>query len=199
MEENKWFQLLKKHGTKGVLGLLVVATVLIWGERLFGKKHGKNRQDYIVAAQVLQRFQQGERIELESLLNAEGIVRRHPELKASYEAMLARGFFEQNDPTKGAAYAAASLKRNETKLSAPYTAYAQTSLLIAEGKLDEALTEASRLQPPEGSILEAFNLLRIAMLSKEPDFSSLQNHPRFAEVAALFQEGDLSFEVLTGV
>ena len=194
--ESKWIELLKNHWSKALMGIMILATILVWSERLFGKKQGGSRQDYLIAAQVFERFQRGELLDLESLLSAEGIVNKHPELKASYENMLARSFFAQNDVAKGMLYAKNSLERNQKSLPAPYAEFGRATLLIAESKLDEALEITRQLKADEGSFLEAFNLLRLAMLGEEESWAQLHSHPRFNAIAPLFQEGGVSLSAL---
>ena len=193
--ESKWIGLLRKYWSKALMAILVLATILVWGERLFGKKHVNSRQDYLLASQVFQRFQRGELIDLESLLSCEGIVRNHPELK-SYENMLAFCFFSQNDVGKAVSYASNALKRNHRELPTPYADYARATLLIAEAKLDEALEISKNLNAEEGSILEAFNLIRLAMLGEKESWVKLRAHRRFDLIAPLFQEGSVSLESL---
>lgn len=193
MEENKWIHFLQKHWFKGVLSLLTLSMVLVWGERLFGKRHTGQRDDYLVIERIAQRYNQGEPIELESLLSAEGIVNKHPEIRPSYETMLAQLFFVQSEKEKGVKYAKRTLERNAKELPAPYLAFGRASLQIAKGDLDGALESSLRLEAAEGSYLEAFNLLRICVLG-EDHWNQLRQHPHYDAIAPLFKEGAVSLE-----
>lgn len=190
MEENKWFQFFQRHWYKCLLGLLTIALVLVWTERLFGKKQTGRGQDYLLAAQIFERIKQGDRVELESVHTAENILNSHRELRPFYETLLAQAFFAQNNPQKGRELAESSLKRIAQEIPEAYVRYAQGTLLILDGQLEEALAESQSLQAEEGSYLEAFNLLRICALSNEKAvWERLREHPRFPEFASLFQEG----------
>ncbi len=194
--EGRWIGLLKEHWSKALIAIMVIITILVWSERLFGKKEVNSQQDYVLASQLFERFQRDEMIDLESLLATEDIINKHPELKASYETMLARCFFMQNDPAKGIAYATSALERNKHALPAPYSAFGHASLLIADSKFDEALVITEQLKAEEGSLLELFNLVRLAMLRKETSWERVRSHPRFDAIAPLFQEGAVSLEQL---
>jgi|GEM_PF-5855968 len=194
--DNRWLELFKKHWSKAIVAAMILATVLVWSERLFGKKPLGGREDFIVVSRLFERFQRGEMIDLESLLSAETILNNHPELKASYENMLARCFFAQNDAGKALLYANSLLERNRNELPLPYAQFGQATLLIAEAKLDEALQISRGLQAEEGSLLEAFNLLRLAMLGEEESWSKLYSHKRFESIAPLFQEGGINLSLL---
>ncbi len=193
---SRWLELFKKHWSKAIVAGMILATILVWSERLFGKKQLGSREDFIVASRLFERFQRGEMIDLESLLSAETILKNHPELKASYENMLARCFFAQNDAGKALLYANSLLERNKKELPLPYAQFGQATLLIAEEKLDEALEISRQLQAEKGSLLEAFNLLRLAMLGATDCWHKLYSHKRFENIAPLFQEGGLDLTTL---
>lgn len=193
--ENKWIVFIRNHWSKLLMALLIAATILVWSERLFGKKVSHCREDFLTANQFFQRFQRGELIDLESLLSCEGIVKKHAELQ-SLDGILASCFFAQNDVTKGLLYANRALQRNESSLPPAYVQFGKASILIRESKLEEALEISKQLNVEEGSILEAFNLLRLAMLGEEESWSKLHSHSRFDLIAPLFQEGSVSLEAL---
>lgn len=194
-EEHKSLQFLKKHWSKLLLGFLGVASIAAWGERFLTSNHTRSTQDFLIAHQITERFERGEPLASESIEVTENILKRHPELHPKLDTVLAMTYLAQAKPEKGLPYAKAPLTHVE--LPAAYQSYAETSLLIAEKRYDEALTQAQALEADQGSTLQALNLLRIVSLERELGRTSdtwerLSAHPKFDAVAALFQEGQLS-------
>ncbi|MCH9611174.1 MAG: hypothetical protein S4CHLAM81_14490 [Chlamydiales bacterium] len=193
--ESKWIEYLRKHWSKGLMAILILATIFVWTERAFGKKHVGNREDYIMASRCFSRFMRGEQIDLESLLSCEAIVQKHPELKL-YQPMLASCFFAQNDPQKALSWASKALERNQNELPSAYRDFAKASLLIAEDQHEQALALTRTIEAERGSILEAFVIMRLAMLGEKGSWEKLHAHERYSEVAALFSEGGITLEML---
>jgi hypothetical protein len=99
------------------------------------------------------------------------------------------------------------LQRGEKSLSPFYRNYAQTSLLITEGKYVEAFTEAQKLETElqadsSSQTLQAFNLVRLAFLSKKlhnPELQQeysrkLQAHQSYPEISDLFKDGTFTLK-----
>lgn len=114
-------------------------------------------------------------------------LRKVPALERKYSPIIAQKLFERNRLSDALALAHQSLKAMEA--DAPYhAAYGETTLLIEQGSIQEALEKSVGLkewmtnqcnlehsigeQPVGGALLFAHNLLRIASLQKE-----LRNRP----------------------
>jgi hypothetical protein len=104
----------------------------------------------------------------DSLQKLQTILKKHPELHAKYDGAIAQALLSAQNPTEAAPYAERTLQRTQGETPAPYLDYASTTLLIANGKYDEALKAAQSLKSnTEYPTLYAFNLLRIAFLNRE--------------------------------
>jgi hypothetical protein len=144
----------------------------------FVNRLGGNHQGDFVAASVVHDKWEGNK---EMLVKLEKLIKKHPELHAKYDASIAQRLLSSSEGGLANSYAAATLKRIGQS-SSYYTQFASGSLLISEGKLDTALQQARQLKVAmeqdrafwerqtttarHGSLLYAYNLLRIAMLEK---------------------------------
>lgn len=97
-----------------------------------------------------------------------------PALKEKYEATIAQMLISTEKVNEALLMASHSIQR--VKDDIPFhAAYAETSLLIEQGKFQEALEKAVALKEEmglEGSLLNGHNLIRIACLQQE-----LKNRP----------------------
>ena len=107
-------------------------------------------------------------------------MKKHPELKAEYEAKLAQDFIAVQESKKAREFGNKVIERTNQPY---YRDYAQTSLLLSEQKFEDALEQALCLKRQMladeafwekgqktkgyGSGLFAFNLMRIATLYQE--------------------------------
>lgn len=108
---------------------------------------------------------------------------RHPELEAKFGTRIAQRLLALGEVNKADAYATAALKRAEDLTTPYYTQFSRNTLVIAQGKYKEALEESKRLKTAleeddafwasrdrfvkSGTVLYAYNLLRIAALERE--------------------------------
>lgn len=205
MDENKIISFLGKHWTKILLGVLAVACILVWTERLLGSHRHQSKQDYVVASQILEQFRKGESLPQESIEIAEGILARHPELRPKFDSILALAYFSQANSEKGIYYARSVIERAATELPAAYRDYAQASLFISQKRFKEAFEAALSLykklkDSSDYSTLDAMNTLRLVFLSeilgKEEEkkiyWEKLEKHTGYHLIEPLFHEGRLS-------
>jgi hypothetical protein len=169
-----WFS---AHLNVAIIGSIATLTLLFSAGKFLGWFRGDSQVDF-VAAQIAYHKWNGS---LEALGRLEKLIRRHPELHAKYDGPIAQKLLSSSERGLGHSYAKSVLKRT-SGFSPHYTAFAKGSLLIAEGKLSEALTIAKELKVNmesdtpfwekrskivrHGSLLYAYNLLRIATLEK---------------------------------
>ncbi len=204
MEEHKFLNFFSKHWSKLLLGFLAIASIAAWGERFFSSNRSQSQQDFVVAGQILERFQNGETLPIESIETTELILKRHPELHPKYDMMLAMTYLAHANPSKGLPYTKASVGNANQDLPAFYKTYANTSHLIAEKRYKEAYSQAQALDvqlknDDAHSTLYALNLLRQVSLemeigSRSEAWEQLKAHPAFPSIATLFQEGSLLLE-----
>jgi hypothetical protein len=149
----------------GTLLTVLIAVVVV----LKGVKQ-EPEADYLTAEMAYRRWEKTSLAQLQTLL------KKHPELHTKYDGAIAQKLLASSESGLAASFGNAALKR--VKELSPYHAqFSQASILIAEEKLLDALVQAKELkasmendtpfwEQKYGSILFAFNLLRIAMLEK---------------------------------
>lgn len=207
MEENKLLTGFKKHmwSCAMIAATLIVLSLTL--ERSFRSKKTTSTQDFLTVQRITERLTTGEPLSMQSVEMLERILARHPELHARYDTLLSLSFLHQENSDKALSHSLATLKRGEKSLSAAYVSYAQTSLLITEEKYVEAFSAAQKLETelqedPSSRTLHAFNLVRLAFLSKKLHNSELQKEfaaklealQNYPEVAALFKDGTFTLK-----
>lgn len=108
---------------------------------------------------------------------------RHPELQAKFGNQIAQRLLSLGDVSKASFYAKDALARSQDLTSPYYSRFARNTLMISQGKYLEALEEAKCLKTDlekddafwesrdkvirSGTILYAYNLVRIASLERQ--------------------------------
>ncbi len=170
-----WFT---AHVNVIVIGCISVVVLLMGANRFLGWAKGNSQLDYVTAEAVCSNWEGTK----DALAKLEKLMRKHPELHQKYDSVIAQKLLASSQSGLGSSYASATLKRIET-FSPYYTKFAKGSLMIGEGRLKEALEEAKNLKMQlevdqsfwekrsqiirHGSLLYAYNLIRIATLEKE--------------------------------
>jgi hypothetical protein len=170
-----WFS---AHINLIVMGCMSVVLLLVGANRFMGWIRGDSQLDYAAAEAVCLNWEGTK----DALPRLEKLMRKHPELHQKYDSVIAQKFLSSSQSGLAASYASSTLKRIG-EFSPYYTKFALGSLMIAEGHLQEALDEAKNLKLQlevdqsfwekrsqvvrHGSLLYAYNLLRIATLQKE--------------------------------
>lgn len=207
MEEHKFIAFLGKNWSKLLLALILVASFGLWTQRFLDKNKNKNNHDFFLAHQLLNRFQKGETLSLESTQAAEELVHRHPELYPKMGALLLISHLFHGENEKAQQDAAHSLSLAQAHLSPFYKSYAETSILITQKKYVEALIQAQELDTnltdqPLFSTLQALNWLRLIFLYNETGdrqpfhqtWVKLQQHPLYPEIKSIFTEGKVTLD-----
>ncbi len=205
MEENKLIALLSKHWSKILLGVLAVATIAVWSERLLRSNQQENKHDFFIAQQIYERFLKGEYLPVESIEATQNILDRHPELHPKYDLMLALTFFSQHKTAEGSRYASSLINHADKQLPVLYKDYAHTTLLISEGQYSKAFEAAASLEErlshqTDYQTLDAMNTLRLLFLAHQLGdttrtqiyWTKLSQHPAYASIASVFQAGNVS-------
>lgn len=203
MDENKYLEYLKKYWKKGFYALLIIACIGIWSERLFLRKKGSTKQDFLIVNQVFERYRAGNPIALESLEAAERVVKKHPELSSKYETMLSHCCYAQHNSEKALRYANSAFKRVRSSLPTPFVQYSEASLAIVKQDYTQAYEISSSLEETlsDGSFeqLRAFNLVRLIFLSdkeedKETYYKRLKQMACYPSIEELFHEGSFDLD-----
>lgn len=205
MEENKILDWVRRHSSKLVLALVCLSGLIFFMDRSFNSKKTDAKKDFIAIRTLFEKVHQGEPLSLEAIHSAEAILSHHPQLHPKYDHLLALSFFQQENSAKGIFYAQTALQRAEKLTQSPYTQFGAITLLIADEKLTEALSQSEKLEAslekdPSFETLRAFNLLRIAFLSKnlhqtdleKKAWATVQTLSVFPSVAPLFAEGSFT-------
>jgi len=94
----------------------------------------------------------------------------YPEMQARYDADIAQTLLSQGNGEAAESIVGRQTKRLETYAPSANSEYAKISLLIAQDKVGEALTEAKKLKEMltgvNGSMMTATHLLRMASLER---------------------------------
>lgn len=209
----------------GALTILLIFFLLIY--KMSTGTQERSIQEFLEADVLF------DRVSLQAPLAAEGKetayqkllerIERHPELHAKYDAPLSQILLSNNQVNRALPLTTQLLDRAKDEHLQFYRSFGETTLLISQGRYEEALQEALSLQEkldeneqlslslPEkqsfGPLLIPYQLLRIAMLHQKldnqqeenkawMDFSSyLDAHPESKSlVVKLFSSGAFSLE-----
>lgn len=155
--------------------VLSVVLLLVGASRFLGWFSRDPQVDFVAADLAYQHWEGTP----ETLGRLEKLLKKHPELHAKYDGVIAQRLLSSSQQGLAASYASAQLKR-VAHLSPHYVKFSEGSILIAEGHLSEALSAAKELKglmekdtsfwekrssvAGHGSLLYGYNLLRIAIL-----------------------------------
>ena len=109
-----------------------------------------------------------------SLEKMQQVMKRHPELHAKYDGLIAQNLINAGQVERALPYAEKAIKRTETENNVHYSTYSAVTLLIAQNQIESALAKSLALQDAlkqdaqqVDPLLHAFNLLRVAGLQKQ--------------------------------
>lgn len=171
------------HSKTILISLASLLILLFTLYQITGKFSGHGRSDFIEAQSAYSAWVAAKISNDELFQKLERPLKKNPELQAKFGALVAQHFLTINDPKNAEAFAKQSWKRTSNFLSPYYTEFSKTSLLVSQGKLQQALTAAKGLKSRmaedsgfwasrdkmirSGGLLYAYNLIRIAALEKE--------------------------------
>jgi hypothetical protein len=200
-----------------LFGLLALLTLIVISYRFVSTTTLKAERDFFQAQTNFSQFQEkGVKSEefaasIENLDQLEGIINRHPELHAKYDGLIAQGLILEQKVNKARPFAESAFQRVQKDSVDLYHDYAETSLFISAGNEQEALERTLQLKEKMdqhasvfGGTLYLFNLIRLAMLYQQLNYSSeelqawneIQNYTANNEalitIHQLFKEGSTS-------
>lgn len=162
-------------------GTLIVISFCLF--QLMGKLPMGKKSDYLEIQGVYSAWASKGTQDLKLFKNLEKPLSRHPELQAKFGTQIAQRLLSLGDVGRANVYAGAALKRSKNLASAYYSQFTRNTLLISQGKYAEALVGAKSLKEElekddafwegrdkfirSGTILYAYNLLRIASLERQ--------------------------------
>ncbi len=178
-----WIDWISDHSRTVLISLASLLILLFILFQLTGKFSVSRQSDFIEAQSAYSAWVTAKISNDELFKKLEKPLKKSPELQAKFGALVAQHFLTINDPKNAEAFAKQSWKRTGNLLSPYYAEFSKTSLLVSQGRLEEALLAARGLKSNmvedkgfwasrdkmirSGGLLYAYNLIRIAALEKE--------------------------------
>lgn len=181
LDEAQILAWLARNSKNLLYALLAIFAFIFFVYQVSSSRSSRAETDYIKAANAFFQFSRGKNEE-ESLNELIALMKRYPELHAAYDAPVAQALLNQNQWAEAKPLALATLKRTASDVLAGYREFSKISLMVAEQKYQEALTQAQAFQKQLASQLNetadssqtlgltelfALNLLRIGMLQQQ--------------------------------
>lgn len=156
-----------KHSKQIGYAALLLLLLILFSYRFLSSRSHQAEKDYILAKEAAQSLSDPEK-----LLTLQSIIGDHKDLQAKYDGLVGQTLLTQGKLQEAKPYIDRTLTRVKNEASLFDQDFAKTSLLITEGKTEEALKNAYLLKekllesasPPP--TLYAFNLIRIAFLER---------------------------------
>jgi len=178
-----WPDWIAENGKVVIVTVVSLLVLLFVTYQLIGKFSGKSRSDFALGDVAYAQWASKGSFDNDLFRQLQKPLSSHPELNQKFGAMIAQRLLSLGEGKRAQSFGLAALKRTQSIPADCYTQFSKTSLLISDGKLKESLERAKKLkqameedkvfweaQRPSvrmGSLLYAFNLLRIAFLEKE--------------------------------
>lgn len=223
---------ISEHGKSILYSFLTLIVVSFTLFQVTSKFSGRKKSDYLEIQRAFTAWISQEAQDHALLKNLEKPLGRHPELQAKFGTQIAQRLLGLGEASKANSYAKAAMGRARDLTSSYYSRFSKNTLMISEGKYQEALAEAKQMKADlekddpfwdrqdkmvrSGSVLYAYNLVRIATLegqlgSKEgelkawdelvqnagwkgiPPQSKTYDPEAYSLLAQNFKQGDISF------
>jgi hypothetical protein len=172
-----------EHSKKILLSCITLILVAFFLFQLLGKFSIGKKSDYLEVQKAFNVWVSQETQDHKLLKNLEKPLSRHPELQAKFGNQIAQRLLSFGDVNKADIYAKAALIRSQDLTSPYYSRFSRNTLVISQGNYLEAIEEAKSLKidlekndafwegrdpfAPSGTILYAYNLVRIASLERQ--------------------------------
>lgn len=164
-------QFVMKNSRQIGYGVLIFLLLLVLAYRFLAYRSNQAEKDFILAKEAVQSLKNPEK-EASSLATLQTILSARTDLQAKYDGIVGQTLLTQGKTEEAKPYIERTFNRVKQEASPFDQDFAKTSLLIAEGHLNEALKNAYLLKDKmleaasPSSTLFAFNLIRIAFLEK---------------------------------
>jgi hypothetical protein len=182
LSKDSWVDALTKHWKTILLSAVGMAVLLFVMVQVSSRFQKPSQSDYVAATSLFNDWLSLPNPDKKNFERLEKILDQHPELQAKFGGLIAERLMQLHENDAAAKYAEKALQRTKDG-SSHYHQFALATCAIAKGQLKEALSSSIALkkameedlsfwQKPEdivksGSLIYAFNLLRIAILEKE--------------------------------
>lgn len=170
------------NNKQNVLWIIIgLFAILILSYRILMNRSMNEEGDFFRAQTDFSQFQEAALNSKNQLADStafedlEALMYRYPELHGKYDASLAQTLLIEEQMPKAQAYAQATFRRTQHEAISHFHDYAAASLLIGEGKYQDALQQSHQLKEKMGAdslgtmeeTLYFFNLIRLALLSQQ--------------------------------
>ncbi len=172
-----------EHSRTILIGLMSLILLAFFLFQVSGKLSTGKKSDYLEVQRAFTAWTAEEKQDPKLFAGLEKPLSRHPELEAKFGTHIAQRLLSLGDVRKAGQYATAALKRSHALTSSYYERFSRNTLAISQGKYPEALEEAKQMKAElekdgafwekrdklvhSGTLLYAYNLLRIAALERE--------------------------------
>ena len=161
----------RNHGRTVLYSILMVVVVMFGAYRWSQSSSSQAHQDFISAELRLRQMREDVEGRQEALAELTELLDLHEELHSKYDGLIAHELLKDGQGEEARPYLESSIARSGKENGALHHSFGQTSILIANGQLDEALKGALKLREQlkasenEGlETLRVFNNLRTAFL-----------------------------------
>lgn len=173
-----WYENYKKF----LFLLIPLFLIGLFGIFKFSLYKNKAEGEFLSAKNAYLQWETSKEWEGKSFETLKKFLKKYPELAAPYESLILQKVFAIGKPAKEDPFVEALFQKKLQKSTNYYAQFANTSILIEKQEFETALKEAASLKtamltdeefwrsqknPHFGSLLFAFNLVRIGMLSKQ--------------------------------
>lgn len=175
-EEHSLMDWTMRHGKKVLSSILLGFVVLFLLSLWLFRDNFEVAKNYYATLTYFQLFEKSASPEKQqqALLDLQKSLIQYPALQPLYEGKVAQTLLNRNLVEQSLPFANATLKRTQQKDLSDFHRFAHISLLIAEKKYSEALSNslalkehlATSLNPHGSNLIVPFNLLRIAFLQQ---------------------------------
>jgi hypothetical protein len=174
---------ISEHSKTILLSFITLIVLSFCLFQLMGKFSPGKKSDYLEVQNAFSAWVAQETQDHNLLKNLERPLSHHPELQAKFGTQIAQRLLSLGDVSRADVYAKAALIRSQDLTSPYYSRFSQNTLTISQGKFSDALEEAKRLKIDlekddafwerrdkfirSGTVLYAYNLVRIASLERQ--------------------------------
>lgn len=172
--EHPWIQWISENGRNLLILFLILISLFFVVYRISFNSVAKSELNYINAENEFQRFmsEKNPANAKETLNKLTALLIAYPELKPKYDGLIAEKLIADGNLGSDLEMATSAIERTKSENAPFYTAYSETTLLIADKKYEEALKKSLSLNEtlnqnnaPE-TLLLPLNLLRIGSLQQ---------------------------------
>lgn len=162
LKDNRFFLILKRHWSTILAGLILIS--VLFYRQVTNKK--RTEQDLLLKDSIYAKWEKNPSDET-NFQELEQLLKRNESLHKVYGSLIAQKLLEMHQADKVYEFSKKPVE-NLKEISPEYAEFAETSVLISQDKLNEALGRSYALDEKitEPTKLKFYNLLRISLIEK---------------------------------